>query len=457
MTLAAGAVLPLVSAAAESTGAISYTNSTVRFDAGAEVRFRYEWRDNFPNKGKTSVSPLYEDYARLRVRPYARLRIKDDTTFFFRLSDEFRAYRNSTADHNRNKFPDQVFIDNLYLEQRNILDRIDVRIGRQGLKEGAGRVIADGTPGDGGRSDYFNAVFAKVRFLKKSDVDLAAHYTPWRDSWTLGHPHDAWDLTKFRSGSPYSEMTEKGAFAYAHYNEITDLPLEAYAVWKQESRFISKGKRYPGRQFGTFGARAVPKLNDYVSGEFEGAVQAGRTDGDYGIPGRDILAYLGYGGITFRDKDIWAKPSLTTAVLYLSGDKDSYYNTADGSRDTGWNPAFNRTKWFSEIGAAMYDQLRWSNLIYPQIVVSAEPYAKNVIKVQAGPWIAAERDADADSNYRGFYTQVRYEFPIANTIAGLPGKLSGALVLENLQYGGYYAHGDTDAARWARLEINAKF
>ena len=38
------------------------------FDAGADLRFRYEYKDNWMDKGKTSVSPLYEDYSRTRTR-----------------------------------------------------------------------------------------------------------------------------------------------------------------------------------------------------------------------------------------------------------------------------------------------------------------------------------------------------------------------------------------------------
>ena len=40
----------------------------VDFDAGADVRFRYEFKDNWMDKGKTSISPSYEDYYRMRTR-----------------------------------------------------------------------------------------------------------------------------------------------------------------------------------------------------------------------------------------------------------------------------------------------------------------------------------------------------------------------------------------------------
>jgi hypothetical protein len=56
-----------------------------------------------------------------------------------------------------------LYIDNLYLDVKNIRDRVDLRIGRQNIKEGRGRMISDGTGGDGSRTEYFDAILAKVR------------------------------------------------------------------------------------------------------------------------------------------------------------------------------------------------------------------------------------------------------------------------------------------------------
>ena len=430
------------------------------FDAGADVRFRYEYKDNWMDKGKTSVNPDYEDYYRLRTRIWGKATYGDDLGAYLRLGNEFRDYRNSEANTHKNEFPDEVYIDNLYFDVNNLGDRVDLRVGRQDIKEGAGRLISDGTPGDGSRSAYFNAIFAKVRLLEKSDVDLMGTWNPYRDNWTLGNPYEDYDLTKIKSGDPYSKMDEKGLMAYFHYNEVPDFPMEFYWIWKQEERFYdSAGKRYPGRDFHTLGTRLTPKLGDKLTAEVEAAVQLGQTDGQSGMEARDLAAWMTYAGVTYSEKEVFGKPKLTGALLYLSGDEDSYYKTADGSTDTGWNPVFNRATWFSEICSGMYDQYRWSNLIYPHLEAGLEPYAKHKVKLQSGPMFAAEKDNGATDNYRGLYTQVRYDFPLLSKIFGKRGEVTGAVVGEAMVYGDYYAHevADADMATWLRFEVNGKF
>lgn len=440
----------LAAACALTAAAVSAETNSLCFDGGGDIRARYEWKNNFPDKGKTTVSPDYADYLRFRPRLWGKVSY-EDYTVYTRLADEFRYYRRPLKDRDKNKFPDEIFLDNLYFEAKNIGDRVDLRVGRQDIKEGSGRVVSDGTPGDSSRSAYFNAILAKVHFLEKSDVDLMGTWNTYRDELTVFEPNDIWDLTKIKSGDPYSEMDEQGAMAYLHYNEIKDFPIEGYAIWKRESQFYSGNTRYPGRQFGTFGTRLAPKFNERFSAETEAALQAGRVDS------RPILAGMLYGGASYTEPTVFSKPKLTAACLYLSGDKDSYYKTADGSTDNGWNPTFNRTTWFSEICSGMYDQLRWSNLVYPHMELKLTPVSKHKISFQCGPMFAAERDNDADSSYRGFYTQARYDFPLISGIFGKRGDLSGALVAENLQYGDYYDHDSESAATWVRCELNAKF
>ena len=307
------------------------------FDAGFDLRFRYEYKDNWMNKGKTSIDTSYEDYARLRTRVWGKADFTEDLGAYLRLGNEFRDYRNSTGSKHKNEFPDEVYIDNLYLDAKNIQERIDFRIGRQNIKEGRGRMICDGTGGDGTRTEYFDAILAKVKMLERSDVDLMAIWSRYRDDWTIGNPHDVHDQTKIKSGSPYSKMHEKALAAYMHYNEIENLPMEFYWIWKQETRFFDKKTRYPGRDFHTLGTRLTPRFSETLSAELESALQLGQIDGQSGMEGRNIVAWMTYAGVTYERTDWFAKPRLTSAVLYLSGDEDSYYKTTDGSTAIGWN------------------------------------------------------------------------------------------------------------------------
>lgn len=429
------------------------------FDAGADVRFRYEYKDNWMDKGKTSVNPDYEDYYRLRTRIWGRATYGDDLGAYLRLGNEFRDYRNSEANARKNEFPDEVYIDNLYFDFNNIRDRVDLRIGRQNIKEGSGRMISDGTGGDGTRTEYFDAILATVKMLEHSDIDLMATWNRYRDDWTLGNPYEDYDLTKIKSSDPYSKMDEKGLMAYFHYNEIPDFPMEFYWIWKQETRFYDKETHYPGRDFHTFGTRLMPRFSDTFSAELESAVQVGQIDSQSGMESRTIAAWMTYAGVTYERNDWAGKPRLTGAVLYLSGDEDSYYKETGGSTATGWNPLFNRTDSEGHISAGMYDGYRWSNLVYPHLEAVVEPRAKHKVRVQVGPMYAAEKDNGANDAYRGLFALCRYDFPLLSKIFGKRGDLKGAVVGEALAYGDYYDHevADADMATWLRFEVNGKF
>lgn len=430
-----------------------------KFDAGMDVRFRYEYKDNWMNKGKTSIDTSYEDYARLRTRVWGKVDLNEDLGAYLRLGNEFRDYRNSTDNKRKNEFPDELYIDNLYFDFKNIYDTVDLRVGRQNIKEGRGRIICDGTGGDGTRTEYFDSILATVKMLERSDVDLMAIWNRYRDDWTLGNPHDVYDQTKIKSGTPYSKMDEKALGAYFHYNEVENIPMEFYWIWKQETRFFDKETRYPGRDFHTMGTRLIPRFSDTLSAELEAAAQVGQIEGQSRMQSRNIAAWMTYAGVNYERKDLLAKPSLTGALLYLSGDEDSYYKAADGHTATGWNPLFNRTDSEGHIPAGMYDGYRWSNLIYPHLETSIHPHTGHKVRLQSGPMFAAQKDNTAQSSYRGLFALCRYDFPLMKKIFGKRGELKGAVVGEMLAYGDYYEHdaANADVATWVRFEINGKF
>lgn len=433
----------------------------LQLDAGGDIRARYEFKDNWASPGKNNISTAYEDYLRFRTRIRGEIEYQEKYKLFLRLGNEFRDYRNSTENKDKNEFPDEIYIDNLYFDIKDISDRAHLRIGRQEIELGAGRLVSDGTPGDGSRTTFFDAIRATVDIMEQSKLDLIGIYNHYRDDATLGNGHDVYDMTAIKSGSPYSKMDEMALMAYFNYNEIEDFPIEVYYIWKQETRFYDKTTRYPGRNFHTLGTRLNPKFTEKLSGELEAAVQAGEVDRQSGMPSRDILAWMGYAALTYTEKELRGKPETTAALLYFSGDEDSYYKTTDGSTDNGWNPVFNRSSWFSEICAGMYDKYRWSNLIYPHLQGEIEPYSKHKVKAQSGPMFAAAKDNNADSSYRGYFSKLKYEFPLLSKFYGARGSLKGAVVGEMLYYGDYYEHdlpnSNAAAAYWLRFEINGIF
>jgi hypothetical protein len=276
-------------------------------DGGFDIRFRYDWYDDLPNGNGSrngQVSTPYADLSRTRTRLWGSLYHggKDDFNFgiYARIANEFRTYHNYAPSHNYTRFPEQLFADSLYLDINNILDRVSIRAGRQEMRYGAGRVIADGTPGDGARAAYFDAARISVKASGKTTGDFFATYTKPVDTFlTLGDADGSdYNLTSFGGAlgdaTKIEDMTEWALGTYWTLKEIDAVPMEFYLIYKDESRWYKGGKDannvIPGRQYGTAGIRATPQVTDDLNGEIEAAYQFGRTDPGSGIDSQPINA-----------------------------------------------------------------------------------------------------------------------------------------------------------------------
>ena len=156
----------------------------LEFNFGGDIRARYEFKDNWPDKGKSTAGGAYEDYLRFRTKVWSEAKV-GDIRLFLKLGNEFRRYRNSPND-DKQEFPDELFWDNLYIEWTG--DLYGARIGRQDVKLGSGRLFADGTPGDGSRSTFFDAILLTRRFEEESQskVELFGAWNHYRNELNLG-------------------------------------------------------------------------------------------------------------------------------------------------------------------------------------------------------------------------------------------------------------------------------
>lgn len=418
--------------------------SNLRLNGGLDFRFRYEYKDDVPTSGG-AINHKYQDFYKLRTRLWGEIGY-ENVTLYSRVANEFRGYHNNAQ---VSPFPDELFIDNLYLDIKGLLDGlVDLRVGRQDLKYGAGRVISDGTAGDGSRATWFDAARARIHLTEKSSLDVFGIYQRPEDDWTLGSPN--YDLTG-RTGGANNDHTEAAAGFYLTLAENKAFPVEFYYIWKDESRYFRNGIRTPanrraGRDFHTLGARLTPSVTERLSLEFENAVQFGETDDD-----RDILAFFGYAGATYKlaPEHSW-KPTVTAALLYLSGDENT--NVGD---DNNWNPVFNRTTWFSELASGQYSKYYWTNLLYPHLEVAVSPSKGHKVSLEAGPMYAAQKDNAQQDNYRGLLGIARYTFPILKGFFREESEVKGTILAEVFDAGDYYA--DTETGYYLRFELAAKF
>lgn len=444
--LAAAAQAPLSeqpqAKVADAAQAVAEAPSKLKLNAGADLRFRYDYKDNAPSSGG-KINTTYQDYYRLRTRVWGEAKV-ENVTLFGRLANEFRDYHNAPQQYD---FPDELFIDALYVDVSGAFDDlVDLRVGRQELKYGEGRIISDGSAGDGSRSTYFDAVRTSYHVSEKSTLDVFGIYQRPEDDWTLGN--EAYDLTSL-TGGENNDLTESAVGLYLTLAEKKEFPVELYYIWKDESRYYNKGdrsKRVPGRDFSTAGTRLTPELNERFTAEFEGATQFGETD-----DGRDILGFLGYAGLLYKvaPDHAW-RPTVKGGLLYLSGDEHA--KTGD---DTNWNPVFNRTTWFSELASGQYSKYYWTNLLYPHLELGAVPAKAQKVTLEAGPMFAAENDTAQDDSYRGLLGVAKYQFPLLKGFFRKESEVKGTVLGEVFDAGDYYA--DAETGYYLRFELAAKF
>ena len=428
-------------------------------DAGIDWRFYNVYSDNpvtYQNNQTDDTATdtqkgTYYSYYRLRTRPWGRVCIDDRYELYGRFANEFRMYDNNKQTQ---RFPHELFIDNVYVDVRNLWqDRLSVRLGRQDLKYGAGRVIRDGTPGDISRSYYFDAVKSEIRMSDESTLDLVGIWQRPEDAWTLGN--EDVDLTRYQAREDGNDLTERAWVAYYSNRERKEFPYELYYVYKDESRWLSStDARLPERRYHTAGLRVIPRFDEHWSAEAEFAGQYGAV-GDSGANGeRDILAWMGYGGTTYTVTEWRWKPYVTAATLVLSGDDKRFDDPDARGTDTGWNPVFGRAIWTSDIMSAAYATYRLSNLVYPHIEIGVNPSGAYSFNVQVGPQYACESDNSNGDTFRGYLGVVRYLFPLLRESKERRGAVRGAIKLEALDAGDYY--GEPEVAYYVRFELHAQ-
>lgn len=430
--------------------------SKLAANAGADVRVRQEVLGNMPQKN--GVLMPTQNYIRYRPRVWGEVK-DEDFKLYMRVADEMRSYTEPKVSNYR--WPDEVFLDNLYLDLYKLFnDRVDLRIGRQdffgptGPVYGAGRVIADGTPLDGSRSVFMDAVKATIKLDEKNALDVLAIYNSPENPLAVGrsYPYGYGD----RPLTGGKDETEWGGGLYFKSKEFSELPFELYYLYKRETKSLTArttgtSKVEDGRDTHTLGARVMPKLTDTLSAEFEGAAQAGQKDS-----GEATSGYMGYAGLTYKPAvDFTAKPYLTGACYYLSGDKDQ----GAGHGDSAWDPLWARWPQFSELYAynTIYGAGYWSNLIYPHVDAGVEMGPGHKVSSSLGPMYTAVEDdlGGGDGNLKGWLGMVRYDFPLLKNIFGKRGELYGHVTAEVLDPGDYYV--EDNIAYFLRWEVNARF
>ncbi|RPJ01696.1 MAG: hypothetical protein EHM31_05115 [Candidatus Aminicenantes bacterium] len=301
-------------------------------------RFRFEAWDNAVSLDDTAADA--SAYTRNRTTLGLSWKAAGNLEILGKVTNELRVY---LAPKDRAFTAHELFVDNLYIKWA-LPGRapFTVTAGRQDLSFGEGFVIADGTPGDGSRSYYFNALRLDADLGTGHKLTAFAHATKATDRYLpVVNPRP----------QALAEQPEK-ALALYYAGAFGKTKLDAYAVHKTTD--ANEAWPVPTRT-DTFGARAVTALSKPLSLTGEAALQTG----GYGDAGRSA-----YGAILHLDYDLAGTlPLLKSAVvggILLSGDDPAT------ARMEGWDPIFSRWPKWSESYIYTYTRESrpsyWSNL-----------------------------------------------------------------------------------------------
>ena len=398
---------------------------------------------------------------------------------YLRIADEMRHYptlhgsRHSRAYY----FPDEVFLDNLYLEGRGIesdalsavgVTALDFRLGRQDLFEGGhsvfglDRLLVEGTATDGSRSFYADMARARLHFGDAHAVDAFALYDSGRSDLRVGtsrsrgrslncvNMSDDGDLDEWGGGLVYSGRA--GAF-----------PFKVYAIFKRAESHTTRRpapRVRPAREITTLGVQGEVPIAEELGVEYEAGKQFGRIlDGN-----RQAGGWMAHAELKWRPA-AWqgVKGVVSGAATYYSGDR---HRTGDDDNDTGWDPLWGRYTQDSEmlVYGSLYENCRWTNVLYAKAKVTMSFGRAHGLYVYSGPMFAAERDglghADGGgSRFMGVLSAARYDMPVRLAPKGAEGldrvEVVAHVVAEVFNPGGYYESRDT--AFFFRWQVDFRF
>ena len=439
LTLAACAVLAAVAEPADETA--TGRESPVRFDAGADFRLRQEIMDNLPGLPgggpyamTTTERAKYRNQMRFRPRAWFEVET-GPLRLYARITDEFRYFPASNDPKKRRPyyFPDEVFLDNLYLDAQGLespwlsaigVESLDFRLGRQdmlgpnGSIFGLNRIVVEGTPTDGSRSFYSDMVRTTLHFDETKHLDVFALYDSgrndirWGTSGSRGRSlncinmTDSNDLDEWGGGLVYSQTALEG-----------HLPFKLYSIFKRtEAHTKGSGAneiRVSPKEVTTLGVLLQPQFTENWGMEVEAAKQVGRIcDGN-----REAGGHMAHVELRYMTDFLRAyKPTFSWATTYYSGDR---HRTEPDDTDTAWDPMWGRYTQDSEmlVYGTLYENCWWSNMIYTKLMLTMKFGPRHGFYVYSGPMFAAVQDhlgrADHDgSTFKGVLSAARYDFPI---------------------------------------------
>lgn len=303
----------------------AFHNPMEGLEMGLDLRLREVYTRNM-----LTVSDRMEGdkhFQRIRPRWSTKWTLDDDVTFSTRLTWEFwnHCYPRGGAGAffgQRSTDFDEAIFDHMNIQFRNAFDLpLTLTVGRQDIILGTGWLVLDGTPADGSRTIFFDAVRGTYQLSDTAKLDMIylQQYddeSKWLKPFNHSAVRDRRHLTQ--------NQDEKGVILYLTNNVTEDFGFDAYYMFKKDKK--SGWAKFWDRagddqETNVLGGRVFGNLDTNWSYSAEAAYQFGRFRPD----GGDFVDQRAFGTnnklqYSFHDK---LNNEVHIGYEYMSGDDPS--------------------------------------------------------------------------------------------------------------------------------------
>ena len=314
-------------------------------EMGLDLRLREVYARNIFSVNESfgdNVAAPYEagnwnnyHWQRYRTRWSLKYMMSPDVDFNMRLVWEF--WGHCAPEHSFNPFFsetnydfDEAIFDHFNIQWRNVMDMpLTLTVGRQDIILGTGWLVLDGTPADGSRTIFFDAIRAQYQLTDATNLDMI-YIQQYDDEDRYIKPFNHGAVANRRHLT--NKADERGFIFYLTNKAESGQQRELYYIYKNEEP--SEWNEHYGTGAGisadihTIGGRLSGPINDNWSYSAEMAKQWGSRNGETqrGLGANTRLMYA------FNDPK---NNEVHVGYEYLSGDDPDTTGT-DEKFDTLW-------------------------------------------------------------------------------------------------------------------------
>ncbi len=275
------------------------------------------------DKDEANQDRLWQRY---RARLWAKVAPHEDLEFNVRVLTEPRYYcRRDDLEHPLIR--EEGLFDQAYVKWKDAFGLpLTLTIGRQDLGLGSTWLIREGTPMDGSRTSFFDAIRLTCEI---ESIDTTADLV-----WIDNHANSSEWVRPFNDRDvDLIEQDEQGVILYLSNRSIKDTRIDGYFIYKRAHNPASPLRGRTGDVY-TFGLFIEGKIDSHWDYRTEFAPQFARRNG------KDVFAFGTDSTVTYHFRDPM-RNRIGFGYEYLSGDDDPdrYFDRVWG-REGQWSDLY---------------------------------------------------------------------------------------------------------------------